>query len=419
MSIFYDLIFLIVALAYLPAYLCRRKFHGGFKERLGIFPRMPPLQRPIWIHAVSVGEVMAVRGLLEKLKASYPQKRFVISTVTPTGNKVARSLAKSADVVTYLPLDFSFIVRRVIRKIDPCLFIIAETEIWPNLIRHLRAQGIPIVSVNTRISDRSFRGYRRARWFLKPVLAKINLFCVQTDRDAERLMQLGVGKDAIRLGGNMKFDMTFQAAKTEGQVRAELGLAEGEKLLVAGSTHPGEEAVILEIYKKLLSDFASLRLLIAPRHPERSVEVSGLIRRSGFQPLRISQLGQGPAAGGRQVFLLDTVGQLLLFYAAADIVFVAGSLVKKGGHNILEPASLAKPVLFGPFMSNFRDVADLFLEHHAAVMARNGHELEQHIRALLTDPSAARALGLEARNLILKNQGATARHLEHIRFFKV
>jgi 3-deoxy-D-manno-octulosonic-acid transferase len=419
MSIFYDFIFLILACVYLPVYLCKQKFHGGFKARLGFFPRIVPLERPIWIHAVSVGEVMAVRGLLEKLRSSYPQKRFVISTVTPTGNKVARSIAKSADFLTYLPLDFSFIVRRVIDKIDPCLFIIAETEIWPNLIRHLRAKGVPIVSVNTRISDRSFRGYRMAQWFLKPVLAKINLFCVQTSRDAERLTQLGVDKNSICVDGNMKFDISLRPAKTEVQAKAELGLAPGEKLLVAGSTHPGEEAIILEVYKKLMPDFTSLRLLIAPRHPERSVQVAGLVKKSGFQPVRTSQLGQAPYAGSRRIFILDTVGQLLSFYAAADIVFVAGSLVKKGGHNILEPASLAKPVLFGPFMFNFRDIADLFLEHQAALMVRNSQELEKNIRDLLTDPSLAQGFGQRARNLILKNQGATDRHLEHVRLFKV
>lgn len=412
--------------------------------RLGIFPEKLKQgfygKRPIWLHAVSVGEALASRSLLECLHREYPQIQILISTVTPTGNRIARSLAGKEDAVIYLPLDISFIVNHVLSFIKPSLFIIAETEIWPNLIRSLRKRNVPIIVVNARISDGSYKGYRLIKFCLAHILRKINLFCVQTDTDYLRLLSLGVEKEKIKLTGNMKFDNTdYTVLKADyTDCRLKLTLKDNEKLLVAGSTHPQEEEIILRTYKELLNEFPELRLLIAPRHPERAAQIEAVIQKAGFDALRLSRLEtlrparqqgneQAPLDTGGQlanrrrfltgqaVFLLDTIGQLMPFYAIADIVFVGGSLIKKGGHNILEPAVFAKPVLFGPWTFNFRDITGLFLKHKAALLVRNQGELKEGIKDLLHNHAAARELGRRAKDLILQNQGATKRNLEYIK----
>ncbi|MBU4346398.1 MAG: 3-deoxy-D-manno-octulosonic acid transferase [Candidatus Omnitrophica bacterium] len=412
MFIVYDLIYLILAVIYLPVFLFKKKIHRGFQMRLGILPPDLGLDRPIWLHAVSVGEVMAIRGLLEKLRVIYPNRKFVISTVTPTGNKVARDMAEDNGFITYLPLDLSFIVRRVIDRINPSIFIIAETELWLNTIAYLHRKKIPVIVVNGRISDRSFGGYRRIKFLFKSLLNKIDLFCVQTDSDAQRLISLGVLEDKIRITGNMKFDNADYTDK----YNALLKLGGEGKLWVAGSTHAGEEEIILSVYKKLLSAFSDLRLLIAPRHPERVGQVEKLIIQYNFQPIRVSQLHLTPNTDNlKPIFILDTIGQLLSFYALSDIVFVGGSLVKKGGHNILEPAGIGKPILFGPYMFNFRDIADLFLRAKAAMLVRNQQDLEAGIRYLLNNPARMVELSQQAKELILQNQGATNRNVNLIR----
>ena len=432
MYILYDLIFLLFATAYLPIFLFRKKFHRGFKMRLGILPKHLKLEHPIWVHAVSVGEVMAVRHLIEDLRAAYPDKKLVISTVTTTGNKIAKGIAREGDFVPYLPLDLSFIIRGVVDKIQPSAFVLVETEIWPNLISYLYRKNIPIVVVNGRISDASFNGYLGIRFLLKPVLNKINLFCVQTERDAERLIRLGAAKNKLEITGNMKFDIGdyTPACRQAGifplkrdpasrekrdytDYKIKLGLKAEEKLFVCGSTHPGEEEIILEVYKNLCNDYPDLRLLIAPRHPERASEIARLIKKFGFEVIRISLLNRrtGEPANRRTVFVLDTVGQLMNYYCLADFVFVGGSLIKKGGHNILEPASQEKPILFGPYMFNFRDIAGLFIENKACILVHNRDELSLSIRDLLNNPAGMATLGKRAKELILENQGATKRNL--------
>ncbi|RKY33259.1 MAG: hypothetical protein DRP74_00030 [Candidatus Omnitrophota bacterium] len=422
MFILYDLVFLLISLVHLPVYLFRRKFHAGFLSRLGFLPEELKLNRPIWIHAVSVGEAVAIRGLIEKIKIAHPDKNLVISTVTSTGNKIAKSLASERDFVTYLPLDFSFIVKRVISSIQPSLFVIAETEIWPNLITFLYRRNVPIVLINGRISDKSFKGYRLLKPFLRPVLNKVSLFCVQTSTDKKRLLSLGVEENKIQVSGNMKFDNTLsfqeKAAFQAGPAAQLLKLGPQEKLLVAGSTHAQEEEGILAVYKNLRKEFPGLRLLFAPRHPERSANIEKLVLKSGFNPLLISNLSSDPDKLKPQaVFILDTIGQLLSFYILADVVFIGGSLVKKGGHNILEPAALGKPVIFGPYMFNFRDIANSFLKAKAAIMVEDFRGLEVNIRELLNDPLKVKRLCGQAMEIILQHSGATRKNLEYINNF--
>jgi len=389
--------------------------HKGFSLRLGMLPKTLVLRRPVWIHAVSVGETIAVRGLWRRLKQEYPLKEFLISTITPTGNKIARRMAGDSDYIIYLPLDFGFVVKKVIDKINPSIFIITETEIWPNLIAYLHRKKIPIVVVNGRISDASYSGYLCMRFLIKPILNKVSIFCMRSKRDADRLLSLGVSKDKIQVTGNMKFDIRDEDEKAM-DYRALLNLRADEKIFLAGSTHTGEEEIILRAYKSLLLLKPGLRLVIAPRHVERAGKIEGLIIKQGFNPTCISQLmnHEHRAPYAEAVFILDTVGNLASFYSIADVVFVGGSLINKGGHNILEPAARGKSVLFGPYMSNFQDIADLFLENKVGIMVRDEEGLKIGAKELLDNPKETAALGEKARELISANQGATRLNAEQI-----
>jgi len=418
MFIVYDFIILLFTLVYLPVYLLRGKFHAGFLQRFGILPKDLKLDQPIWIHAVSVGEAISIKKLVEELRKAYPQKQLVISTVTATGNKIAQGLVREGDFLTYLPLDFSFIIRVVLKKINPSLFIIAETEIWPNLICALDRQKIPVVTVNGRISDSSYTGYRAIKLFLRPILNKITYFCVQSEQDAVRLRDLGVKQDKIQVTGNVKFDLSLSPASgaVAGTYRQKIFVSANDKLLVCGSTHPGEEKLILEVYQGLLIAFPNLKLLIAPRHPERSRDIGEMILQRGFAPVFISGIASAcPSCLSKPVFILDVIGQLFNFYAAADIVFMGGSLVKKGGHNILEPASLKKPIIFGPHMFNFRNIAGLFLENKAVFMVEDSRGLIDKIKLILGNEALAEDLGEKAFTLIASNSGATERNIKVIK----
>jgi len=418
MFIVYDLIFLVFVIFYLPLYFLRGKLNFGFLRRLGFLPAQLNLDRPIWIHAVSVGEAIAIKELLAQLRLAYPGKKLVISTVTATGNKIAQSLVKDGDFLTYLPLDFSFIVKHVLKKINPCMFIIAETEIWPNLITSLDKLQIPVITVNGRISDSSYGGYKLIRFFIQPILRMVKQFCVQSNLDALRLESLGADKQRIQVTGNLKFDINLDPIVELNVLtyRDKLWLGQLDKLLVCGSTHPGEEELILSAYQELLLVFPKLKLLIAPRHPERGEKISRLAADRGFMPMLISNISAaGPTCINNPVFILDTIGQLLNYYSAADIVFVGGSMVKKGGHNILEPASLKKPVIFGPYMFNFRQISELFLANQAALMATNSRELADKVKELLNNNLLAKGLVERAYALIIKNRGVTNKNIQIIK----
>jgi 3-deoxy-D-manno-octulosonic-acid transferase len=418
MAFFYDLIFLCISIAYFPVYALKGKFHKGFVQRFGSID-VNLKGRPIWVHAVSVGEMKACEQLISHLRRSYPGFELAISTVTQTGNKIARSIAEEGDFVFYLPLDFSFMVKRAVNILNPALFIIAETEIWPNLISYLSVKNIPIVTVNARISDRSFKGYHMIKGLIRPILRKVSLFCVQSQGDAERLISLGVDKEKIQITGNMKYDYIGETRADYDLLRNKLALAKEDKLLVAASTHVGEEEAVLEAYKELAVQYPALKLLIAPRHPERSGQVAELIRKSGFDPDLISGLDSGSAIRNtqitqRRIFILDTIGQLAAFYGISDIVFMGGSLIKKGGHNILEPAFFGKPVLTGPHMFNFRDIINTFTRAEAVIIVQNAQELKIKIEILLKDGREAVRLGERARSILAQNQGASRRNAQCI-----
>lgn len=418
MLILYDILYFLFFLGYLPFLLVRKKLHRGFLMRLGIFPQ-EMLERlknrkVIWLHTVSVGEARAAGRLVGMLKQQYPDFLPVISTVTETGNKIARELIGPQGLVIYSPLDTGIVVKRVVSLINPQLFIVAETEIWPNLINCLSENKVPVILVNGRISAGSFKGYKVIRFFLKGVLRKVSLFAMQTKEDAERIIFLGADEEKVKVTGSMKFDL--EEVKKRKQ-KTDLQLSENEKLFIAGSTHRGEEKIILQVYKELIKTHSDLRLLIAPRHIERTQEIERLVGEFGFKFQRVSDisLASSSTSDKQQVFILDTVGQLRDLYALAEIVFIGGSLVPHGGQNPIEPAHFSRAILFGPYMFNFSDISANFLNRKAAVRVKDGRQLGDECLRLLNEPGLRDELGERARTIVQENQGATLRNMELIR----
>ncbi len=418
----YDIGFLIFSLFYLPALIFKGKLHGDFHERFGIYSegkraKLTAANNVIWIQAVSVGEVALCGGLIPLLKKEFPGRDIVLSTITRRGNELAKKLFSDDAVVIYFPLDFSSVVRKAAGLIRPKLYIMIETEIWPNVLRELSRKRVPAALLNGRISDRSFGQYMLARPFLLKTLGRIRLFCMQSKEDAGRITEMGAPADRVRVTGTMKFD--FDAAADDGaarRMRESLGLTEGAELFVAGSTHPGEEEVIVSAYSQLLKEFPKLTLLIAPRHVERAQEVGNTVRRFGFMPARLSSLNHGPwTMDHGPIYILDTIGHLNDAYAIATLVFIGGSLVPHGGQNPIEPASFEKPVIFGPHMSNFRAIAAALLKNGGAVQVKDARELLDKARALLKDRQAGLALGRNARKAIIENRGATGRNLRALK----
>ncbi|MCM8791935.1 MAG: 3-deoxy-D-manno-octulosonic acid transferase [Candidatus Omnitrophica bacterium] len=415
MFLIYDAILILVAVFYFPYYFLKKK---SLREILRRFKReilsnAYLLNSPIWIHAVSVGEVGAVRVLIKKLRECYPQKKIVLTTVTSAGRKIAEAILPKEDIY-YLPLDLSFLIRSFVRKINPSLFIIVETELWPNLLLSVKKKRVPLVLVNARISSFSLRGYKLIKWLLINLLDYIDLFLVQTDVDKERFLRLGVNPEKIKISGNMKFDILDDyKLEKDNFILKKLGVNLGEKLLVAGSTHPGEEELILRVFKRLKEKFPFLRLLIAPRHPERAVKIANLVKKEGLRAEFISTIERAPSRKD-SIFILDILGRLLDFYGIADIVFVGGSFVKKGGHNILEPALFKKPIIFGPYMFNFQDISEQFLKENAALVVRNQEEFYKIVEEIINEPQRGIIMGERAYHLIHRNKGATQKSLEWI-----
>ncbi len=363
----------------------------------------------IWIHAVSVGEVLAVSGLVRQLKEKLPQAHIVLSTTTRTGHEVAVSKLKEVDLVIYSPFDLSWVVEEFVRSINPKIYIAVETEIWPNLFKHLSQKKVPIVIVNGRISQKTFEGYKRLAFFMKKILACVNTFCMQSPTDIDRLENLGVSDEHLRLVGNVKFD-ELPAPPTRLDLK-DLGLPPNAGLWIAGSTHAGEEAIVLKVFKNLTAAFPNLRLIIVPRHIERTNEVVALVNERGFFPVKFSQKRILPG-GTDSVIVVDTIGHLRSLYALAHVVFVGKSLTAQGGQNIIEPAFFSKPILVGPHMQNFQDVLNTFLKEEAIVQVNDAEDLEIKLKALLNDPVRMKMLGQKARRTIEQNQGATKRTSE-------
>jgi len=386
-----------------------RKYREGLAERLGrVPPRIrrlldaQPHPRVIWLHAVSVGEVLAVSRLVTELSAAVPNHLVLISTTTRTGQALARERFGAARVF-YCPLDLPWAVRAWLRALNPEMLVLAETEFWPNLLAACFRRGIPVAVVNARISDRSWPRYLRLRPLWHPWLSQFSLALAQTALDAQRLHRLGCSQAIV--AGNLKFDVraTVEAEAT----RLLRDRTSGLRLLVAGSTLEGEETRLLAVWPQLLAGEPNLAMVLAPRHPERFAAVAALLNQSGTKWRQRSQWPSGNLVPG-EILLLDTIGELASVYSLAAVAFVGGSLVPAGGHNPLEPAQFAVPIVMGPHFANFRAIVDTLREHEALKITEPS-QLTETIAALLHHPQPASEIGARAREVFTAQAGATAR----------
>ncbi len=421
----YNVILMVSAVVLVPYYLLRGLRYGksrrGIRERLGYFTQdqLKKFQshQVIWLHAVSVGETRAAMPLIRRLRREYPDYFLLISNVTETGHAIAADIRELDDCI-FFPFDFSWAARRALKAVSPELVAIVETEIWPNFTRQARLLDIPLVLVNGRISDRSFPRYRFARILFRPILDCFSAFCMQSQVDTERIIAIGASSDRVENTGNLKFDHEFrdisehEVAERKNQYRLPLNTA----IIVAGSTHDGEEQVILDTFSRVSrqSD-QEIRLVIIPRHPERKRDVQAMFKNLALQPRFRSELNDtAPVLSEDEVLVVDTLGEVLNLYSVADLVFVGGSLVPVGGHNLLEASLLSKPVVFGPHVHNFKEISKKLIRAGAGIKIENAAELASIFTLLLNDQVRRKAMGEAGRALIAENVGATERTLKQI-----
>ena len=425
----YNVVLLVLSPLIVAVLLSKPRCRPGLFQRLGLQEgpsrqsashNIPPTptQPLIWIHAVSLGEVVAVTPFVNELHRRHPTYRLVVSTVTETGREaVEQRLAGVADHC-YAPLDFPWVVSRFIKRLQPCLYLFVETELWPNLLWNLRRQGVPTALVNGRLSTRSFARQQWApvRSFYRTMLQTLSLCLMQSDRDVDRIVALGAEASRVRRTGNIKFDQPTPVIEEGGVTRAHLGLHDTERLFVSGSTHPGEEEILVECYRALVARCPSAVLLIAPRHIERAESVEAMIRARGLAVQRRSAMGQVGVlrSTGPRVLVLDSRGELAAIYREAVVAFVGGTLVPIGGHNLLEPAQWAKPVLFGLYTDHCAEIADLLIQAGGGRRVLQAEDLTQQVIALFSDDEERERMGRSARQVVEQNQGALQRTLEAI-----
>lgn len=406
------LVFVLVSPYFVYQAVRHQKYVGSVRQRLGYLPIAFNVdsEPSIWIHAVSVGETLTVKALIADLRAQYPRLRLFLSTTTIAGQQVARKNLQNVDGVFYFPFDWGFTVRRTLDIVKPRMFLMMETEIWPNLLRECRARGIKTVVINGRISARSYPRYKMVRPLFRRVLGDIDRFCMQSDESAQRIIDLGADSQRVTVTGSLKFDsLPAPTPVSHGRPR-ELVLrffrvAANRVVLVAGSTMKPEDSAVLRAFARIRSISPGALLVIAPRQRERFEEVERLAKDEGFSVARRSNLAIDTEPR-TDVVVLDTFGELAQVYQIATLVFVGGSLADYGGHNILEPAVFGKPIVFGPHMHNFREIAETFVGNHAAVQVQTERELEEVLRNLVADPVRRAGLGAAARALVEANRGA-------------
>lgn len=408
-----------LAVYYAPKVLLGKKYRLSLGGKLGkLAPEFAPerLPRPrVWFHAVSVGEVVALGPLVREVKALCPAASIVVSTGTETGQEKAHSAIPEADGFLYLPLDFPAFVDPVVRLIAPDLFVLMETELWPNLIHSLKKTRARVALANGRISDRSFPRYRKLRGFFSPILETFDLFLMASDLDRERIVRMGAPKANAVATGNTKFDAALGAlpAGAEARIRGLFDLHDDEQILVAGSTHPGEHEIVLDAFRRLQHDFKDLILILVPRHVEKTPLILSAMAARGMEPpfLR-SSVDQGQVRDKEQVIIVDRTGELFQVYSVASAVFIGGSLVPTGGQNILEPAAWGKVVFFGPSMEDFREAREVLVEAESGIQVRTEEELARRVGEMLADPGKARRVGQKGREAILRHVGSAKRNAE-------
>jgi len=408
---------MLVSLPYWLYQMVRHgKYRRGFAERMGKVPARlalvgaPP--RVIWIHAVSLGEVLAISGLVEQMRRTFPQHRIVVSTTTDTGQDLARKRFGEENVF-YFSLDFAFAIRPYLRALQPELVVLAETEFWPNFLRLVHASGARIAVVNARISDRSWPRYQRFRRALRKMLGQIDLFLAQTSQDRERLISIGAEPGRVQAAGNLKFNVTLPSPPPIVENLRQALRAEGARpVLVCGSTVEDEEPLLLKAFENLRVGHPRAVMILAPRHPERFDNVAILVQQLGIALHRRSRWQGEPLAGG--VLLVDTIGELAALYELADVAFVGGSLVPRGGHNIIEPAQHGVAIVTGNHTENFRDIVGLF-QSRDAVRIVGVSELPLTLMQLLENDAERLALGQRAKETMESQRGATDRTMEALK----
>ncbi len=390
------------------------KYRAGLLERLGLLEGRRK-DRCLWVHGVSVGEILAAKGIVSALDAAYPNVETVLSTTTNTAQEVARAHYPGR-FIFYFPLDFSWAVASAFRKVRPLAVMLMEMEVWPNFLHRARSEGVAVIVANGRITDRAFQRYRRLGSLARRMLSKVDMYLVQNETYAERLRLLGVPANRVRVTGSVKFDTLpiGSAPALRRRLRKEMGVADDEILIIGGSTHEGEEKALLDAWRQMGRSGRRVRLLIAPRHKGRFRAVAALIEAEGAPVLARSAMAQPAPAGGAQVLLADTLGELADLYEAADVAFVGGSLIPHGGQNILEPAARGLPVVFGPSMENFPEARDMLVGASAATCISTESELADALSAYM-DTDAARRAGQAARAALEKARGASAATVEAVR----
>lgn len=390
-------------------------------QRLGLTPITIEMRShgPIWIHALSVGEVIAVLPLLNKVKMVYAEYSIVLSVSTLKGYEVAtQRIGDRVEAIVYYPYDFFFSVKRLISKISPSLVLIVETDIWPNFLFEMKRRNIPVILVNARFSDKSLAGYLRLLFFMKPVFQCFTKICAQTQADIQRFTRLGISRENITWTGNIKFEQMQESATVQevNEIRYELNLEPNDRVFLAGSTHLGEEAIILEAYLQMISEWSNLNLIIAPRDPERAPRIRKDFEKAGLLAICKAELeAVTDRTRKRSVIVVDTIGVLSRLYALADVAFVGGSLVNSGGHNPLEPAAYGKPILFGPDMSDFKDISKNLLAAKGAIQVRDSDSIYRSVMSLLKDHKAAEQMGRNAYEVLRSNRGAVENTLRVIK----
>ena len=432
----YNILLLIASPVILVILLAKERCRRGLPQRLGFRegsfglsgssgwfryfgqdkPKEPD-QPVIWVHAVSLGEVVATAPLVKELHRRHPHHRFVVSTVTETGREAVEQRLAGVAQHCYAPLDFPWVVSRAIARIDPCLYLFVETELWPNLLRQLRCRAVPTVMVNGRLSSRSFA---RQRWgpirsFYRTMIRTISLCLMQSDRDVERIVALGADALVVQRTGNIKFDQPIPAVRDSALARKGLDLLPEEQLVVAGSTHAGEEEALVDAYRDLVEQYPTAVLLLAPRHIERAGEVEAMVRTRGITVQRRTTIGETGASrsSGPRVIILDSRGELAAIYGEAVVAYVGGTLVPVGGHNLLEPAAWGKPVLFGPYTDHCAEIAELLMQAGGGCRVTK-LDLAQQLSDFFRDADLRLQVGRSARQVVEQNQGALLRTVEAI-----
>lgn len=415
MILIYNFLLYCYFLAVLPYYVVKiftsEKYRVGLMSRLGLIPRLTS-HKKILIHTVSVGEFLGSVSFIYSLKNTFPEYEIIVSTTTLTSNRIAKKKIGDIFKVLYFPLDFSWAVRRFLERVSPDFVVLIETELWPNFLWAAYKKNIPTVVVNGRISEHSFRNYSIWKSFFRCMCKGIKMWGAQFDRDKNRLVHLGIPSENIFVTGSMKFDSAVESAKDAKKI---FEVKPGTLVLAGGSTHSGEEEILLDIYRDIKNSFKNLVLVLAPRHIERVEELEALCDRYGLQSIKRSGLLQDTDIHNYDVVLVDTMGELISIYNLADVVFIGKSFINGGGQNLLEPAGLGKAVVCGPFMGNFLDITLWLVENKGIIQVKDEKELKEAIIDLLKNPKERVELGNRARNLVFQAAGAVDRNIELVK----